>query len=87
MKKVNTLLLHPDLVRFSLKGGFRRPKPFAKYLLVHIDTGRLAQWLQASLSALKGLGSFPGPVKSDAVSPTARHRCDVSSVLCSPSAK
>ena len=24
------------------------------------------------------LGSIPGPVKSDAVLPTARHRCDVS---------
>ena len=31
--------------------------------------------------------SVPGWVKSDTVSPTARHRCDVSSELCCPDAK
>ena len=34
-----------------------------------------------------GLGSIPGSVKSDTVSPTARHRYDVSSELCCPGAK
>ena len=33
-----------------------------------------------------GLGSIPGTMKSDTVSPTARHRCDVSSELCCPGA-
>ena len=32
-------------------------------------------------------GSIPGPVKSHRVSPTTRHRCDVSSELCVPDAK
>ena len=32
-------------------------------------------------------GLIPGPVKLDTVSPTARHRCDVSSELCCPGAK
>ena len=32
-------------------------------------------------------GSIPGPLKSDTLSPTVRHRCDVSSELCFPSAK
>ena len=31
--------------------------------------------------------SIPGPVKSYTESATARHRCDVSSELCSPGAK
>ena len=35
----------------------------------------------------RDLGSIPGPVISDTVSPTARHRCDVSSELCCPGAK
>ena len=30
----------------------------------------------------EGLGFITGPVKLDAVSPTARHRFDVSSQLC-----
>ena len=30
----------------------------------------------------EGVGSIPGPVKSDTVSLPARHRCDVSSELC-----
>ena len=33
------------------------------------------------------LGSLLKPVKSDALLPTARYRCDVSSELCCPSAK
>ena len=33
------------------------------------------------------LDSISGPVKSDKVLPTARHRCDVSSELCYPHAK
>ena len=32
-------------------------------------------------------GSIPGPVKSNTVQPTARHRCDVSSELCCSVAK
>ena len=32
-----------------------------------------------SLSVREVWGSVPGPVKSDTVSPTARHRCDISS--------
>ena len=32
-------------------------------------------------------GFIPGSVKSDTVSLTARHRCDVSLELCSPGAK
>ena len=31
--------------------------------------------------------SIPGPVKSDTVSSTDRHRCDVSSELCCPGAE
>ena len=40
-----------------------------------------------TLSVREVWGSIPGPVKSDTVSPTTRHRCDVSSELCSPGAK
>ena len=50
-------------------------------------TARLAQLSTTSLSVREVWGSIPGPVKSDTVSPTARHRCDVSSELCSPGAK
>ena len=39
---------------------------------------RLAQLLSSLVSVRKVLSSIPGPVKSDTVSPTARHRCDVS---------
>ena len=35
----------------------------------------------------RGHGFDSGEVKSDPVSPTARHRCDVSSELCCPGAK
>ena len=38
-------------------------------------------------SVLEAWGSIPGPVKLDTVSPTIRHRCDVSSELCCPGAK
>ena len=38
-------------------------------------------------SARKVWGSIPGSVKSDVVSPSARHRCDVSSELCCPGVK
>ena len=31
---------------------------------------------------LEIIGSLPGSVKSDTVSPAVRHRCDVSSELC-----
>ena len=34
-----------------------------------------------------GLGSIPGRVKSHTVPSTARHRCEVSSEMCYPSAK
>ena len=33
------------------------------------------------------MGLLPGPVKSGAVSPTTRHRCDVSSEQCCPGAE
>ena len=51
-----------------------------------IKAGLLAQLLRRSLSMREIWGSIPGPIKSDAVSPTARHRCDVSSELCYPGA-
>ena len=35
----------------------------------------------------KSPGSIPWPFKWDTVSPTARHRCDVSLKLCCPGAK
>ena len=41
----------------------------------------------ATLSAQKVLDSITGPVKSDLVSPAARHCCDVSSELCCSDAK
>ena len=39
------------------------------------------------LSVREVEGSIAGSVKSDAVSPTARHRCDVSFELCCRSVK
>ena len=39
------------------------------------------------LSVREVWGSIPGSVKSDTVSPTACHRCDVSSELCCQGAK
>ena len=39
------------------------------------------------LSVPEILGSITGPVKSDTVSPTAEHRCDVTPELCWPGAK
>ena len=50
-------------------------------------TGRLVQFYGTSLSVREVWGSIPGPVKSNTVSPTARHRVDVSSELCYPSAE
>ena len=38
-------------------------------------------WLKTSLMVREVWGLITGPVKSDAVSPTARHRSDVSSEL------
>ena len=46
-----------------------------------------ALWLSSSLSARQIWSSIPGPVKSDTVSPTGHHCCDVSSKLCRPGAK
>ena len=43
--------------------------------------------LSASLSVRKIWGSIPGPFKSDAVSLTARQRCDASSERCFLGAK
>ena len=40
--------------------------------------------VEALLSAQEVCSSIPGSVKSDTVSPTARHRCDVSLELCCP---
>ena len=39
------------------------------------------------LSIPEVLGSIPVPLKSNTVSPTFRHRCDVSSELCCPGVK
>ena len=39
------------------------------------------------LSAREVLGLNPGSSKSDTVSSTARHRCDISSELCDPGIK
>ena len=58
-----------------------------KFVFALISTRQFAQWLKTSLSAREDLDSIPGLVKSNAVSPTARHRCDVSSELCCPDAK
>ena len=50
--------------------------------------GWLAWRWNTALLATDVWGSIPGPVKSDAVSPTARHRWDASSSeLCCPGAK
>ena len=51
------------------------------------STDRLAQSLSTKLLVWEARASFPGPVKSDTVSPTACQRCDVSSKLCCPSTK
>ena len=40
-----------------------------------VMTGRLAQLLSTKLSVREVWGLRPGLVKSDTVSPTARHRC------------
>ena len=40
-----------------------------------------------AISAREFMGSISTPVKSDAVLPTSRHRSDVFSELCWPSAK
>ena len=45
-----------------------------------------SQWLKTSLLVREVLGSILGLVKLDTVSPSARHRCDVSSELCRPGA-
>ena len=47
----------------------------------------LAQLFKTSLSVREVWVSITGAVKSDTVSPTARHHCDVSSELCCPGAK
>ena len=52
-----------------------------------IVTNRLAQFSSALLSVREVWGSIPGSVKSDTVSPTVRHRCDVSWELCCTGAK
>ena len=45
-------------------------------------------WCSETLvSAREVLSLIPGPVKSNTMSPTARHRCDVSSELCCSVAK
>ena len=54
--------------------------------LVHCS-GQLAQLFSSSVSVGEVWGSIPGPVKSNTVPQTARHRCDVPSKLCCPVAK
>ena len=46
----------------------------------NFTTDRAVSWLTTWRVVL---GAIPGPVKLDTVSPTTRHRCDVSSELCS----
>ena len=41
----------------------------------------MAGWHRGNDIAPGAGGLIPGPVKSDTVSPTARHRCDISSEL------
>ena len=40
-----------------------------------------------SIMVLEVLGALPGTIKSDSVTPTASHRCNVSSELRCPDAK
>ena len=56
-------------------------------LLRRSFSGLLFQLLNASLSVREVWDSITRPVKSHAVSPLTRHRCDVSSALCCPGAK
>ena len=56
-------------------------------LYVSVITGRLAQLLSTSLLMREVWDSIPGLVKSDTVSPTTRHCCDVFSELCCLGAK
>ena len=58
---------------------------FMNYYL--LTTGHLPQLPSISLQVQEACGSIPGLVKSDTMSPTACHRCDVSSELCCPGAK
>ena len=52
-----------------------------------IETGPLLSCLAHTLSVREVWHSNPGSVKSETESPTAHHRCDVPSELCSPGAK
>ena len=49
--------------------------------------GLFAHLLSTLLLVRGSVGSIPGSVKSDKMSPSARHRCDVSSELCYSCAK
>ena len=54
-------------------------------------TDQLKVRMNPSVGVMNGniagsLGSIPGPVESNAVSPMARCRCDVSSEMCCPGA-
>ena len=51
-------------------------KPLTRFYLL------VSSVAETLLSVQKVCCSNPGSVKSDTVSPTARHRCDVSSELC-----
>ena len=57
-----------------------------KHIIIEL-TGRLAQLLITSQSVREVCRSIPGTINLDAMSPTACHRCDISSVLCCPGAK
>ena len=57
-------------------------RTFISLCQVRFMTSRLLWCLSTSLLATEVLGSIPGPVKSDTLSPMACHHCDVSSKLC-----
>ena len=60
---------------------------FAINFYIEFTLGRIFNLFKDIADVAGGLGSIPGPVRSDTVSPTARYCCDVSSELCCPDAK
>ena len=67
------------------KRYYRNPN-LAIASLIIIDDRPVSLFVKYTPSAWDVWGSITGPVKST-VSPTARHRCDVSLEMCCPGAK
>ena len=76
-------ILHLIQAEFGRKSRFNMAQNFIFQELNEICIApAISSLVTTLLSVSEVCGSIPWPVKSDKVSPTARHRCDDFSELC-----